>query len=420
MQALEAARLETAAAWEQDGQASGAVRAIIGAVDAPFLARLILVFMDLSTGSLLLEQVADDRTSATWKALVDERLKVLGTGVLSLVSDRANAFIQLAEQGLEGLRMPDFLPVVHESVKRYALAMGRHLRPAPQALQKAQEVLARLQGRPHADQDDPEATALVEASQVVGQQWEEGQRPSRPHLETLSLTRHPFRLSDATPQTSDQVASRWQAAGEAIEAWARRHQLPVRPHAIQQVRTPFPALAALVDCWWAGGRRDVAQAALSPTWQQWAQESLLPWVDWEHQGARTRCARRRAMLRQALEAVQVPVAHHALTARLPPQALQAWQAGATHRVSALQRASSAVEGRNGFLSQLHHHQRGFPTQRDKVWMVLHHFAGHAPDGTTPAARFFRRTVPTLFETVLSPIESLPRPRQRKHEVALSH
>jgi hypothetical protein len=83
MQALEAARLETAAAWEQDGQASGAVRAIIGAVDAPFLARLILVFMDLSTGSLLLEQVADDRTSATWKALVDERLKVLDVCFIS-------------------------------------------------------------------------------------------------------------------------------------------------------------------------------------------------------------------------------------------------------------------------------------------------------------------------------------------------
>ena len=41
-----------------------------------FLARMILVFMDLSTGYLLLEEVAEDRPYATWKALVDERLKV--------------------------------------------------------------------------------------------------------------------------------------------------------------------------------------------------------------------------------------------------------------------------------------------------------------------------------------------------------
>ncbi len=102
MQALEAAWLETAAAWEQDGQTRGEGREIIGAVEETFLERMILVFMDLTTGSLLLEEAADDRPYAPWKTLVDARLKVLGTEVLSVVSDRAKALIQLAEQGLEG------------------------------------------------------------------------------------------------------------------------------------------------------------------------------------------------------------------------------------------------------------------------------------------------------------------------------
>ena len=68
--------METAAAWEKDGCTRGEVREIIGAVDETFLERMILVFMDLSTGYLLLEDVADERTYATWKACVDERLKV--------------------------------------------------------------------------------------------------------------------------------------------------------------------------------------------------------------------------------------------------------------------------------------------------------------------------------------------------------
>ena len=68
IQALEAALLQTAAAWEKDGRTSGEIREIIGAVDETFLARMILVFMDLSTGYLLLEDVADNRTYATWKA----------------------------------------------------------------------------------------------------------------------------------------------------------------------------------------------------------------------------------------------------------------------------------------------------------------------------------------------------------------
>jgi hypothetical protein len=116
-QALEAALLETTAAWEPQGWASGTMREVIGAVDETFLERMILVWMDLATGYLLLEEVADDRTYTTWKALGGERLTGLGTGVLYVVSDRAKALIQLAEQGLECLRMPDFFHVAHEIVK---------------------------------------------------------------------------------------------------------------------------------------------------------------------------------------------------------------------------------------------------------------------------------------------------------------
>ena len=109
---------------------------------------------------------------------------------------------------------------------------------------------------------------------------------------------------------------------------------------------------------------------------------------------------------------------HPLTLRLAPPVLAAWKAWAIDRVTSCQRTSSAVEGRNGSLSHMQQNQRGLPTQRYKVWAVLHNFDGRAADGTTPAARFFRQTFPDLFETVLSHIESLPRARQRKDEVAL--
>jgi hypothetical protein len=39
-----------------------------------------------------------------------------------VVSDRAKALIQLAEQGLECLSMPDFFHVAHEIVKSHDLA----------------------------------------------------------------------------------------------------------------------------------------------------------------------------------------------------------------------------------------------------------------------------------------------------------
>jgi hypothetical protein len=74
---------------------------------------------------------------------------------------------------------------------------------------------------------------------------------------------------------------------------------------------------------------------------------------------------------------------------------------------------------------------GWLPSRDKRWLlsglnwktqwpcVRHNFDRRAADGTTPAARFFRREFPDLFETVLAHVEALPRPRQRSQSMALS-
>lgn len=189
---------------------------------------------------------------------------------------------------------------------------------------------------------------------------------------------------------------------------------------MHKVRRQLPALAALVDLWWQGVRQDLAPCVLSARWQQGVHACLLPMMSWHAPVSRTRCRRRKAKMQAALEEVRAAFERHAITQRLAPQVLAAWTAWATDRVKAFQRASSAVEGRNGSLSQMHHHHRGLPQQRSKVWTILHHFDGRASDGTTPASRFFRRTFPDLFETVLSHIEALPQPRRRKHQVALSH
>jgi hypothetical protein len=52
--------------------------------------------------------------------------------VLSLVSDRAKAWIKLAEKGLECLSIPEVFPLIHALVKSYALAMCGPLRQARQ------------------------------------------------------------------------------------------------------------------------------------------------------------------------------------------------------------------------------------------------------------------------------------------------
>jgi hypothetical protein len=248
------------------------MREIIGAADETFLEQMMLVFQDVSTGYIVQEEVADDRTYATWEALVDERLKALGTSVLYLVSDRAKALIQLAEKGLECLSMPDFFHLVHEIVKSYSCAVGRRLSQAHKGLMPAEAGLESCSGLAQG----AEAKAEVEE-----------RRTYRHHLETLSLTLQPFDLSDSAPQTAAQVDNRLHATVAAIEALARRHQLPAHYDAMHKVHKQLPALAALVDFWWRGVGQDLAPLVLAPQWQQWVHECLLPMVYWNEQVPRT-------------------------------------------------------------------------------------------------------------------------------------
>lgn len=358
MQTLEATRLETAATWEQESVATGEDREIIGAVDETFLERMGLVLLDLPTGYVVLEAAADDRSYATWHALVEKRLEALRAQGRSVVSDRAKALIHLAEQGLECLRMPDVFHLVHDIVKSYSLTRGRRLQQARQEWHRATDGLQK------------QREVDMQAKQAEVTRWEASQREYRQRLATLSLTLHPFGIDAAAPQTSTQGEARLHRQVEAMEALAHTHQFPERQAAMTKGKKPLPAFAALVDFWWPGVRQDLEHAALSPLGQPWAQEALLPRRYWEHQMTRTRCARRKAQLQRALESVRVKLDTHAITRCLPPQVLEEWQAWATHQVYAFHRASSAVEGRNGCLAQLHHNQRGLPTHRYKVWTVL--------------------------------------------------
>ena len=412
MQALEQAILETAAGWEHEGIAEGAARPIIGAVDETFLERMMLVFMDLVSGYLLFEEVAEDRSYDPWHALVKARLAVLGVEVRYLVSDRAKALIKLAETGLECLSMPDVFHLIHELVKSYSLAMCSRLRQARQALKQAQEQPSGAEA--------PQVQAVVEARKAEVTHWETVHSAYRHPLERGSLTVHPWRVLDSTRQRSAEVECQLQAEIDALEALIDTNGLPVKKKALDKVRKQLVGVSALVDLWWQGVWHDLQQVALTPRWTRWVEELLLPLMYWQEHMSRTRCPRRKAKLLQALEAVKDAFHTHPLTEQLAPDVLEDWKAWAAEQTKTFQRASSAVEGRNGALAQLHHNQRGLPTRRYKVWTVLHNFDCRAPDGTTPASRFFRREFPDLFETVLSTIDDLPRPRKRNQAVAPPH
>lgn len=172
MHTLERIILDTAAAWEQEGVAYGEIRPIIGAVDETFLQRMMLVFMDLASGYLLMEEVAVDRTYDTWYGCINRRLKTFGIGVSYLVSDRAKALIKLAETGLDCLSIPDLFHLSHDLAKGYSLSIYGRLRQAQQVLAHARQRLEALQASQPGSAQVQQVQASVEACEAVVACWQ--------------------------------------------------------------------------------------------------------------------------------------------------------------------------------------------------------------------------------------------------------
>ena len=206
---------------------------------------------------------------------------------------------------------------------------------------------------------------------------------------------------------------------QVLETLLETHGLPVKKDTLNKVRKQLAGVSALIDFWWQTVRHDLEHMAMTPRWTQWVEELLLPLMYWQKQLSHTRCPVQKAQIACVLQAVQDAFERHPCTGQLAPEVLAGWQSWAGEHARAFQRASSAVEGRNGYLSQMQHNHRGLPTRRSKVWTVLHNFDCRACDGTTPASRFFRREFPDLFESVLSQINELPLSRQRPQALAVS-
>ena len=80
------------------------------------------------------------------------------------------------------------------------------------------------------------------------------------------------------------------------------------------------------------------------------------------------------------------------------------------------RSSSAVEGRNGRLSQRYHSGRGLTESRLKALTVIHNYGLKRSDGTTAAERLFGKACPDLFGWLVNQMDEIPLPRKARQRV----
>jgi len=382
--------------------------------DETFFGLPILVMMELSSGYLLTEVEQPNRRYETWKAAIEGWWRNSGWKCRYMVSDAAKALIKLATDGLASVSVADLFHQLRALGKPIGSAIGR----SKSKLHKDREVLqAKLEKAP----DEAQKAQLTQSLESLEQNLESleqkleavetAQQTYHQALQSLSLQIHPFELETQQWRMASELPGALAPDLERLSQLAQIYGTQKAQPAITTFTQQIPDLGLGLSAWWQWVNQALNAQTQQPEVKAWVLQSLLPWAYWHQQADKTRHPTLKAAYRQATEQALAKL----VAAAIPPQidALQGqkWLVWAQDMASKYQRTSSAVEGRNGYLSRLHHSSRGFSPQSLQVLTIIHNFGLKRADGTTAAQRLFGQPFPDLFEWVLEQSSELPLPRQ---------
>jgi hypothetical protein len=398
---------------EQRQQATGSLEVCVGA-DETFFHEMLLVFMDLSSGYLFVEEAAQNRTYETWKECTQRVLSQFGITVKYVVSDRAKALIKLATDGFECLSIPDLFHASREISKLIGSRFHRKLQRIQKHLAKATVQLALLQKLANAPHEIDSQQRVIDQLRHEQQHIAAGLETSMRLLQQISLRVHPFVIATpARPAISEQVQQALHEVVEALKRLIEEYDIKDSQKRLTRFANQIEALTSVIDTWWLWVEEDLQPYDLDDDNRLWLCECLLPTIYWHVQADRTKQPALKMRYQQAADQALAALHQHPLTANISSDDLAYWQPWAEWMVSRFQRTSSAVEGRNGYLSQMHHNGRGIPSQRLQVLTVIHNFGLTRPDNTTAAQRLFDREFPNLFEWLVKQMKDLPLPRKAR-------
>ncbi len=380
---------------------------MVGGIDETYFEEMILVLMDLASGYLFVEEKSDDKSYETWLEKAEKVAEKYNIDFKFFVSDRAKQLIKLATHGFNCLSIPDLFHASHELVKLFGLNFKRKKAQIQKKLVKEIDVLERLK---NSMKDISEQKLIIKELKAQELKIEKGLSSYQKILRKLSLLIHPFNIKDSSKMTSAIVLIRLCNLLKDAEELRDEHNITSKKDHLKKFKNQINEMASLIDAWWLWvdeGLQDQDDAR-DEGFILWLKEYLLPKIYWENQAAKTKDPDLKEEYLNASDKAKEAYDNYPLTSEFEQdEEMMGW---AKWMVSNFQRTSSAVEGRNGWLSQMHHNGRGLSPRRLKALTVLHNYYLKRIDGTTAAERAFRQKFPDPLEWVVSRMGDLPLPR----------
>ena len=263
-----------------------------------------------------------------------------------------------------------------------------------------------------------EERTLIEQEACL-QSHQENHDDYHTQLQEISLSVHPFNESNGETQTPEDVVKRLQACTDEFTEIAASVSISDSRDSLGKFTRQIEDIASNVGVWWVWVRENLTQYKLNKATQEWVTFLFLPVFYWYRQMERTKNPVMKASYKKAWQEALNAWQAYQLSHTLRDEEIEHWKAWAIWMVEKFQRTSSAVEGRNGWLSQMYCNGRSLSTRRLKTLTAIHNFDLRRADGTTSAERLFDKKFPELFEWTLERVGALPLPRERRKDLAFN-
>lgn len=375
--------------------------------DEVFFGLPVLVLMELGSGYIFTEVQSENRTYETWKDQIQSWWSQSGWHCHFMVSDRAKALIKLATEGFGCASVADLFHALRSLGQPIGSALGRQqarFAKQHQSLQAKWET-AKTEGKRNSLAQLLKALSTQQATVCQDQQH------YHETIRAISLSIHPFDLERHEAQTLGDLETGLVNPLRQLRTLAQTYGGAKAIQAIETFDKQLPDIARGIHAWWGWVTQALATQTASVEVQNWVIGTLLPWVYWRVQTDKTQKSELKSRYQQAADKAAQALLAHPLTQIMGAAEQQIWIDWARWMVSNYQRTSSAVEGRNGYLTRLHHSGRGFCQHTLKTLTIIHNFHLQRPDGTTAAQRLFDYEFPDLFDWVVDHMGALPLARQ---------
>lgn len=381
--------------------------------------RPCLVAMDVVSNYIFLEKFTEDRTAATWKKALDERLQGFDIEVLQVVSDLCGA-IRLCAKEMRAKHIPDLFHSQQELKKATSGPLASQKKRTQNRLEQEKTSLEKATQRPPSIGIEKRKSQKREIKEIEQQcnrlesdlkNKEQRQERAQEVVRKLGEANHPIDLTTGKLQTASGIEKRFDKQFDVIQTCAKEAKLSSTCFdRIDKSRRAFSATIDYLKYFFIFLEAFINGLSLSPVEEKFFREVIFP------------LSYLRLIWRKSNKRIKEKYQHvlNELEAKIragpwSEEEKKILMTSGKELAEMFQRSSSCVEGRNGALSLNHHRFHRLNPKALRALTVMHNFDVRRCDGTTAAERLFGKKHDKIFDFLVANIRIPGKPQKQQHK-----